>query len=343
MSSEKTVKLTREEQRLRDKRLIAKICSDEEFAVLFFQENCRPLLSKIHWTMFKDDTSYDDLVHDLYIHLKKPNAEGEYWHNLKTFDYQTSLFDWIKTVATRLFLNPSDEFFQMPKALIIDGTLERLLQDMKDSQCKEYMMNRFVYSKKISELAELFNVEKTGVRKISRNAIKEFKAFLKNEFPEHLSLFFVKVKKETIETKERQNIDGGDREISVIEARNDVRQCLASMPNKRYRRVLTALFLECKSPQELAKEFDVNVSNIYNLKLRSIEQARDVAIFSGGIQNIEKHISKLKDESNRLLAQMIFINKDCYDNIISDLQLTKTQFKAAKTSMLNELKQIIFS
>lgn len=343
MSSKKPAKLTREELIQRDKTLVARICSDEEFAVLFFQEKCRPLLSKILWTMFKDDTSYDDLVHDLYVHLRKPNAEGEYWHNLKTFNYETSLFDWIKTVATRLFLDPTGEMFQMPRSLILDGTLERILADMEDSKCRSYMENRYIHSMKSSELATLFGVDKNDVRKISRNSIKEFKAFLSERYTEYLSLFFIKVHKEPIESPKTRNLPGDDDTIRCVESKTDVRRYLSAMPNKRYERVLTALFLECKSPQELAEEFGVKVSNIYNLKMRSIEQVRDIAVLSGGIQGIEKYIPKLIDDNSRKLAQMIFINKECYDDIISDLKLTKNQFKTIKSRMLDELKQLIFS
>ena len=55
----------------RDKEYVDRICNDEQFAYTFLHDKCRPLISKILWTMFGNDADYDDLVNDLYIHLKK--------------------------------------------------------------------------------------------------------------------------------------------------------------------------------------------------------------------------------------------------------------------------------
>ena len=90
-----TDRLTREELIEREKAVIDKICSNDDYAYNFFHEQCRPLISKILWTIYGNNGDYDELVNELYLYLKKPNKEGEYWHNLKTFDYRTSLFDWI--------------------------------------------------------------------------------------------------------------------------------------------------------------------------------------------------------------------------------------------------------
>ena len=100
-------KLSRYELMKKEKAVVARICSDDEFAYYFFHEKCRPLFSKILWTIFGNNSDYDELVNELYLLLKKPNAEGEYWHALKTYDYRTTLFDWIKTVAVRHFYNSS--------------------------------------------------------------------------------------------------------------------------------------------------------------------------------------------------------------------------------------------
>ena len=98
-------KLSREELIEKEKAVVARICSDDDFAYYFFHEKCRPLFSKILWTIFGNKSDYDELVNELYLLLKKPNAEGETWHALKTYDYRTTLFDWIKTVAVRHFYN----------------------------------------------------------------------------------------------------------------------------------------------------------------------------------------------------------------------------------------------
>ena len=343
MSSKEKVQLSPEEQILRDREHVERICSDEDYAAYFFKEKCRPLLSKILWTMFHDDTTYDDLVHDLYIHLRKPNAEGEYWHNLRTFDYRTSLFDWIKTVAVNLFYTPSDEVFSMPKPLIEDGTVERVILDMKESQCRIFMWHRYINGKKLEEIADILNLEKKDMRALSRRSIKDFKKTLSEKYQEYYSLFFTKVKEEPIDNSKAKNLQGGSNSEKRLEAKFDVQKYLSSMPNERYRRVLTALFLECRTPQELAEEFGIEVSNVYNLKTRSIEQIRDVMILSGGLDKIEKYIPQIKDDRIQEIARSMFIKKQSYDCIISEFCLTKPQFKKAKSLALKELRALIFN
>lgn len=343
MGSKEKVQLTREEQVLRDKKHIDRICSDEDYAVHFFKEKCRPLLSKILWTMFHDDTTYDDLVHDLYLHLRKPNAEGEYWHSLRTFDYRTSLFDWIKTVAVHLFYTPSDEVFSMPKPLIEDGTVEKVILDMKESQCRIFMWHRYINTKKLDEIAVILNLEKKDMRALSRKSIKDFKKTLSEKYPEYYSLFFTKVKEEPIDNSPVKNLPDGTGLEKKLETKFDVKKYLSSMPNERYRRVLTALFLECRTPQELAEELNIEVSNVYNLKTRSIEQIRDVMILSGGLDKIEKYIPQIKDNRIQEIARSMFIKKQSYDCIMSELCLTKPQFKKAKSLALKELRTLIFN
>ena len=98
-------KLSREELIEKEKAVVARICSDDEFAYYFFHEKCSPLFSKILWTVFGNNSDYDELVNELYLLLKKPNVDGEYWHALKTYDDRRRWFDGGKTVAVRHFYN----------------------------------------------------------------------------------------------------------------------------------------------------------------------------------------------------------------------------------------------
>ena len=58
----------------------------------------------------------------------------------------------------------------------------------------------------------------------------------------------------------------------------DVERLLSQMPNQRYATVLRRLTLEGYSNEELAREMDVNIANLYNIKRRAMAQLSEVAL-----------------------------------------------------------------
>lgn len=63
-----------------------------------------------------------------------------------------------------------------------------------------------------------------------------------------------------------------------IAARLDVERLLAMMTNQRYVFVIRRLILEEATPDEVADELNVKVSNLYNLKKRAMEALTYVAL-----------------------------------------------------------------
>lgn len=59
-----------------------------------------------------------------------------------------------------------------------------------------------------------------------------------------------------------------------IERRMDLRSALKKMPNSRYRKVIESLDLLEVRPEELAKEMEVTVDNLYNIHRRALVQLR---------------------------------------------------------------------
>lgn len=51
---------------------------------------------------------------------------------------------------------------------------------------------------------------------------------------------------------------------------------LMEMPNQRYAGVLREWFLEDRKPKDIAKEMDISVDNLYNIKNRAIKQLEDL-------------------------------------------------------------------
>lgn len=334
-----TDRLTREELIEREKAVIDKICSNDDYAYNFFHEQCRPLISKILWTIYGNNGDYDELVNELYLYLKKPNKEGEYWHNLKTFDYRTSLFDWIKTVAVRHFYTPVEETFVLPESFLDSGLAEKIFAELDRSESRKYMYFKYITKLNDNELADKLHIEVSQLSALHRRSVRLLKKTVRQKYPEHLDYMFVKEDVVELNIEEAGSaIKGEEMSSAGIDALN----YLAAMPDNLYRYVLYALFIENTEPEELAVEMNRKVSNIYNLKSRGLDQLRDVVLFSNEIQNLESFINLIDDDRKKLLLHSIFIDKRGYEEVCSMLNINESKFKKLKKDALKELKKKIF-
>ena len=334
-----TDRLTREELIEREKAVIDKICSNDDYAYNFFHEQCRPLISKILWTIYGNNGDYDELVNELYLYLKKPNKEGEYWHNLKTFDYRTSLFDWIKTVAVRHFYTPVEETFVLPESFLDSGLAEKIFAELDRSESRKYMYFKYITKLNDNELADKLHIEVSQLSALHRRSVRLLKKTVRQKYPEHLDYMFVKEDVVELNIEEAGSANKGEEMSSAgIDALN----YLAAMPDNLYRYVLYALFIENTEPEELAVEMNRKVSNIYNLKSRGLDQLRDVVLFSNEIQNLESFINLIDDDRKKLLLHSIFIDKRGYEEVCSMLNINESKFKKLKKDALKELKNKIF-
>lgn len=82
----------------------------------FFFVWCRPLIYSLIRKVFDFDVDYDELVNELYVHLMENNGR-----RLKSFQGRSSIYQWLKCVATRFFLEKRDG-----KAVIEDSSNEPL-------------------------------------------------------------------------------------------------------------------------------------------------------------------------------------------------------------------------
>lgn len=334
-----TDRLTREELIEREKAVIDKICSNDDYAYNFFHEQCRPLISKILWTIYGNNGDYDELVNELYLYLKKPNKEGEYWHNLKTFDYRTSLFDWIKTVAVRHFYTPVEETFVLPESFLDSGLAEKIFAELDRSESRKYMYFKYITKLNDNELADKLHIEVSQLSALHRRSVRLLKKTVRQKYPEHLDYMFVKEDVVELNIEEAGSaIKGEEMSSAGIDALN----YLAAMPDNLYRYVLYALFIENTEPEELAVEMNRKVSNIYNLKSRGLDQLRDVVLFSNEIQNLESFINLIDNDRKKLLLHSIFIDKRGYEEVCSMLNINESKFKKLKKDALKELKNKIF-
>ena len=331
-----------EESKKQWKALIDRICSDDDFAYYFFHEKCRPLFSKILWKLYGNNADYDELVNELYLLLKKPDGKGEMWHALKTYDYRTSLFDWIKTVAVRHFYTPSEEIFLIPISIVESGLAEEMFSKLRKAVYRKFMCFKYLDLLDGETIAVKLHIERSQLAPLSRKAIRQLKSIVANQYPEYYSELFNK--SEIIEV----DIDNpSDSKVNASEESNqerhiDVFEYLDAMPNKYYRKVIKALFLDDIAPEKLALDMGTPVSNIYNIKSRGLDQLRDVALYSNEISNLEKYIKLISDDRNRMILTSIFIEKKDYDVVCSELKITEVQFKKFKKDAIKEIKNKIF-
>lgn len=334
-------KTSHEELIAREKTVIEKVCSDDNYAYHFFHEQCRPLFSKIVWTMFGNHADFDELVNELFLKLKTPNSEGETWHALRTFDYRTSLFDYIKTIATRHFYTPGKEAFKIPDNVIKTGLLKEMIAKLNKAAHRKFMWFKYIDMLDDEIIADKLSIEKPQIASLSRTAIRQFKKMLENYYPEYVDLLFHKNSNAEIDIDELP-----EKEHGMLQDHNDnkidVYKYLESMPNQRYRDVLISLFLNDMEPEELAIKMDTPISNIYNLKSRAIDQLRDIAIYSNEIRNLCLYINSISDDRYRRILNSIFIERQDYDAVCSNMNISESQLKLWKKKAMKELKNVIF-
>lgn len=90
---------------LSDRDLVEHLIANEPDVIYdFFYRKCRPLLSRIQWIVFKNSLKYDEIADSFYLYLSTPDADGQPWAKLRMFQFRSTLYTWLKVVATRYFM-----------------------------------------------------------------------------------------------------------------------------------------------------------------------------------------------------------------------------------------------
>lgn len=335
-------KMQFEEVQNHDKITVEKICSDDKYAYYFFHTRCRPLLSKIIWTIFNSHADYEELVNSLYEYLKAPGRDGVMWHRLRTFDYRTSLFDWIKVVAVRLFYTPSGDKFKIPEHLIENGVAEDIISCLSKSLHRKYLWLRYINKSSDTDILQKLQIQQKNILPLSRSAIKSLRNIVHSRFPEYYDSLFKSNKVVFTDVDSHPELETPVDTIGDKDTALDVYKYLDAMPNKRYKYVIQSLFLQDRDPEELAIELNTPVSNIYNIKTRAIDQLRDIAINFRDIPNFENYIKLISDDIKREILHSIFVKNKSYEDVCESLQITEVKFKKLKKEAIKEIKNIIF-
>lgn len=73
----------------------------------FFNVKCRPLLTAIMRLVFNHPVEYDEMVNQLYDYLMADDCA-----KLRQFQYRSTIYQWLKVVATRFFIRNRNEMIE---------------------------------------------------------------------------------------------------------------------------------------------------------------------------------------------------------------------------------------
>ena len=162
----------------------------------FFFDKCRPLFCSIMQKVFDYEVEYDEMVNELYVYLMENDAI-----KLRNFEYRSSLYQWLKVLAIRFFINkrgrliedasqetPYDGRQQMAdtdKDMTADGDIERLFNNMPNKRYV-YVIRRLIledceYEDLAKEMnittANLYNIRRRAMAQLTRVALNDIKEY----------------------------------------------------------------------------------------------------------------------------------------------------------------------
>lgn len=179
--------------RLGDQHIIdALLAKEEALTYDFFYVWCRPLLYSLIRKTFPYPVDYDELVGELYLHLMENNGR-----RLRTFQGRSSIYQWMKCVAARFFLekrdagvviddNPADSLYLMDEPTAETGSVEedirRLIAAMKNPRYRLVIRKILLEGVEYEELAEELHTSVANLYNIKSRAMKEFSALVSKEY-----------------------------------------------------------------------------------------------------------------------------------------------------------------
>ena len=177
----------------------ALIARDNKVTEEFFFVKCRKLFCRILQKVFDYEVDYNEMVNELYQYLMQDDA-----HILRNFQYRSSVYQWLKVIAIRFFINnrggliddtskenPLDwkNLEETNADASADGDIERLLNDMPNKRFV-YVIRRLILDdwepEKLAQemnitTANLYNIKRRAMAQLTRTALKDLKEYGKRE------------------------------------------------------------------------------------------------------------------------------------------------------------------
>lgn len=183
-----------------DKEIVQKLIDqDNRVTQAFFFKHCKPLLQSIIRNTFDYQVDYDEIVNELYIHLMEDDAR-----RLRTFNFSSSLYGWLKTVAINYFLaekkrnkvidntskeppTKKDEDIVTQESSISKEDCMRLLAAMPNRRYA-YVAEELLIKGRTPEdlanemgitVANLYNIKKRAILQLTQVALNDIKNYQK--------------------------------------------------------------------------------------------------------------------------------------------------------------------
>lgn len=161
----------------------------------FFFVKCRPLLTAIMRIVFSHPVEYDEMVNELYQYMLADNGA-----KLRQFQFRSSVYQWMKVVATRFFIRHRDSMiddiskeplYEKSDTVKMVDTEEIASQKIDVNRLLDLMENRRYaeairrliledtdpekYASEIGVTADnLYNIKKRAMTALTRIAIKYY-------------------------------------------------------------------------------------------------------------------------------------------------------------------------
>lgn len=266
-----------------DQEIVKRLLSnDTTFETHFFQEMCKPLLNKMAWTIFDNRVPISELTNEFLCVLKDND-----WAKLRTFQFQSSLFGWLKIVAAHYFnsnrecLYPNYLNSNYANSSIATLTLDNaskeeiqsLLELMTIQQYRDILYMYLIEKRTDKQIADLLCTPEAVYKRKKKFAFEHLKAVIINAGSYYESLYLPQV--ETM--SEPSNEENPAQEHEIMITKMDVATLLNLMPNDRYRFVVRSLVLEERERKEVALEMGITIENLDNIKSRALKQLAEIA------------------------------------------------------------------
>lgn len=179
-----------------DKQILdALLAKDETVTSDFFHVWCRPLLVSLIHKIFDYEVDYDEIINELYLYLMEDDGR-----RLRTFQGRSSIYQWLKCVATRFFLalrdtgkvienNSLERQYQteMPQAESgevgsVRHDVHKMLDMMKNHRYRMVIQRLFIDGCDYEDLAAEMNTSLANLYNIKKRAITEFTAIVLKEY-----------------------------------------------------------------------------------------------------------------------------------------------------------------
>lgn len=168
---------------------------DNRITDQFFYVKCRPLLTAIMRLVFNYPVEYNEMVSELYDYLMEDDGL-----KLRQFQYRSTIYQWMKVVATRFFIHKRDSLIEntskeppyerhdddvmVDTAQIVAQKIDvaRMLAMMENQRYADVIRHLILQDEEPERYAEsigvtvdnLYNIKRRAIAAISRIAIKYY-------------------------------------------------------------------------------------------------------------------------------------------------------------------------